>query len=142
MNYQTLNDRFAEFIIGQRLENYDALVVSGVRETYFPQIPDDMFCEMDNDDPQFFSVYARIKGTMEVECVGDFGTHQLAREYATELSGQYGWPVHDTFAHAKEKATAHRLAAMPTNSDMKAVTGFVSLMKVGLKRFLKPWMAT
>lgn len=62
-------------------------------------------CEVDNENPQFFSVYVHLKEG-GVECVGDFGTHLLAGQYAKELSMKYGWPVHDFVETLKQQLAA------------------------------------
>lgn len=125
-----INDRYADSIIGDRHEDYDALEVHGVRnlddakflnhyrcpcgaewsdewscmcndlcpvcdkeiEPYDSEDLSTTVCEVDNEDPEFFSVYAHRKEG-GVECVGDFGTHDLATQYAGELAQKYGWMV-------------------------------------------------
>jgi hypothetical protein len=51
-------------------------------------------CEVDDANPEFFSVYVHVK-TGGVECVGDFATHELATQYAAELAEKYVWPIRD-----------------------------------------------
>ncbi|MDK9702506.1 MAG: hypothetical protein OEL20_05155 [Sulfuritalea sp.] len=54
-------------------------------------------CEVDDENPQFFSVYAHRKEG-GVVCVGDCATAELAMRYASELSATYGWPLGDCAA--------------------------------------------
>lgn len=93
-----LNDRYAESIVGDRFSHYDALEVHGVRDLHAPGDPDGTCCEVDDENPQFYSVYVHIKHDRNaggVECVGDFGVHALALAYANELAQRYRWPVTD-----------------------------------------------
>ena len=101
-----MNSRYAETIIGNSPDAYDALEVHGVRDLNCPGHPAGTACEVDDENPQFVSVYAHLKGG-GVECVGDFATHTLAAEYAAELSKQYGWSITDLLAdHWKGNALA------------------------------------
>ena len=97
-----LNDRYADSIIAGRVEAFDGLEIQGVRNLNVPADPSGTQCEVDNKRPQFFSVYVHV--TFEagggVECVGDFGTHALAEEYAIKLAKKYHWPIRDCYAHA------------------------------------------
>ncbi|NNM52102.1 MAG: hypothetical protein HKM02_07740 [Pseudomonadales bacterium] len=83
-----LDDRYAEAIIGNRQDEYDALEIHGVRNLYLPGDSRGTCCEVDEDNPQFFSVYVHAKAG-GIECVGDFATHNLARSYAKELADKY-----------------------------------------------------
>ncbi len=89
-----LNDRYGDTIIGERHAEYDALQIHGVRDLNLPGNPEGSCCEVDNENPQFFSVYAHMKEG-GVECVGDFATRALAEAYAKELATQYNWPIHN-----------------------------------------------
>ena len=105
-----LNDRYADSIIGEQPDRYDAVEIHGVRDQHAPGDPLGTWCEMDDENPQFFSVYVHFKPsatTGGVECVGDFETHLMAEQYAKELGEKYGWPVHD-YVPAE---VAQRLAA-------------------------------
>ena len=89
-----LNDRYAERIIGDRHAEYDAIEIQGVRDLNLPGDPQGTCCEVNNDRPQFYSVYVHwTEGG--VECVGDMETLALAKEYADELSAQYRWPIYN-----------------------------------------------
>lgn len=97
-----INDGYAETIIGDRAHDYDALEIQGVCDIGDPNDPNGTCCEVDNDNPQFFSVYAHlVRGG--VECVGDFGTHALALKYARILRIQYGWTIFD-YVNSRFKA--------------------------------------
>jgi hypothetical protein len=87
---------YAETIIDDPA-NYDALEIQGVSET--PDtfgMPGETICEVDNDHPNFFSVYAHL-AEGGVECIGDFATVADARTYAAQIVAQYGreWPIED-----------------------------------------------
>lgn len=111
-----LNDRYGETIIGERHDEYDALEIQGVRDHNLPGDPEGSCCEVDNENPQFFSVYAHLREG-GVECVGDFATHILAETYAKELATKYNWPIHDYASRFKEQklmvADAHEKAEQP-----------------------------
>lgn len=95
---KVLNDRYADSIIEDRHHEFDGLEIHGVRDHHAPGDPNGTCCEVDNENPQFFSVYAHLKPTAEyggVECVGDFATHSLAEQYAKELGAKYGWAIFD-----------------------------------------------
>jgi hypothetical protein len=66
---------------------YDGLEIQGVRM-------DVDCCEINNDNPEFFSVYVHmIEGG--VECIGDFATWKDACDYALSVRGLFGWPIDD-----------------------------------------------
>ena len=93
-----LDDRYADSIIGDRAEDYDAIEIHGIRDINETGNPDVTCCEVDDKDPQFFSVHVHLKPKGEnggVECVGDHGTEDLAQEYAQELATKHGWPIHN-----------------------------------------------
>ncbi|WP_211080323.1 hypothetical protein [Burkholderia sp. Tr-862] len=100
---ETMDERFADAIIGSRPERFDALEIQGVSEFVDPSNPDASFCEVDNGSPQFFSVYVHYR-TGGVECVGDHGSHELAAAYANALSETHGWPIYDYVAPAENAA--------------------------------------
>ncbi|WP_420213542.1 hypothetical protein ACN8ZM_40765 (plasmid) [Burkholderia aenigmatica] len=100
---EATDERFADAIIGNRPERFDALEIQGVREFVDPSNPDASFCEVDNESPQFFSVYVHYR-TGGVECVGDHGSHELAAAYANALSEAHGWPIYDYVAPAENAA--------------------------------------
>lgn len=85
-----LNDRYAESIIGDRADDYDALEIHGVRDLNEPGDVNGTCCEVDDENPQFYATYAHLK-MGGIICVGDFGTNLLAEQYARELAEKYGW---------------------------------------------------
>ena len=90
----SINDMYAELIIGDRASHYDGIEVHGVRDLLAGVEGDETACEVDYDDPTFYSVYVHLnEGGMD--CVGDMNTHALALEYANDLSLKYGFPVLD-----------------------------------------------
>lgn len=89
-----LNDRYADAIMRAHEHLYDALEVQGVRDLLAGTGASDTQYEVDNLNPQSFSVYAHIKEG-DADAVGDFSTHQLAADYARELSEQYALRVFD-----------------------------------------------
>lgn len=89
-----LNERYAENIIAGSPERFDALEIQGVRADVSRAA-----CEVDNDNPEFYSVYVHLKAG-GVECVGDFTALPAAQEYAQELATKFNWPVHDFAARS------------------------------------------
>lgn len=90
-----LNDGYAEAFIGPEGEfahRYDAIEVHGVRDLNEPNDQTGTCCEVDDENPQFFSVYLHCRNG-GMECVGDFSTIELAKQYAKDLSRDYGWPA-------------------------------------------------
>lgn len=85
-----LNDRYADTIIGDRADDYDALEIHGVRDLNEPGDVNGTCCEVDDENPQFYATYAHLK-MGGIVCVGDFGTNLLAEQYARELAETYGW---------------------------------------------------
>jgi hypothetical protein len=102
-----INVRYAETIIGSRASEYDALEVHGVRDLNEVHSPEGTACQVDDENPQFFSVYAHVVDG-GVECVGDFSAHAAAVEYAGELSASHGWPVVDHSLAGTVLAQSHR----------------------------------
>ena len=94
-----LHDGYAEKIISNNPEAYDALEIHGVRDLNPLGHPDGTQCEIDEVNPQFFSVYAHLRSDGVagggIECVGDFGEHVAAVAYAAELSEKYHYPAVD-----------------------------------------------
>lgn len=89
-----MNERYAESIIRDRACDYDGIEIHGVRDLAELNDQRNTCCEIDDENPQYFSTYVHLKEG-GVECVGDFATHDLAREYAGELARQYQWKVWD-----------------------------------------------
>lgn len=89
-----VNSRYAESIIAGNPSAYDAIEVHGVRNINDPNDSDETHYEIDDENPELYSVYLHCinSGT---ECVGDFSTHENALAYAKELSSMYSWEVSD-----------------------------------------------
>lgn len=103
-------EKYAESIIGDRAGDYDALEVHGVRDQNAPGDLDGTNFEIDDKNPQSFSVYAHlIEGG--VDCVGDFSEHEAAAGYAAELSKAHGWAVtdHSLASEVAKQAAGHVL---------------------------------
>jgi len=87
-------EKYAESIINGRPEDFDGVEVHGVREEMDVDADHDtIHCEVDDDNPEFFSVYGHlVRGG--VECFGDFPTKAEAEAYAAELLVEYeGWKL-------------------------------------------------
>lgn len=110
--HKEMNCRYAEALIGKHTGLYHGLDIHGVRDQHDPDDPMGTCCEVDDENPQFFSVYARYKpksktGCIEVLCIGDFGTYELAKAYACELSQAYNWPIYDYQVKHKPEIPAY-----------------------------------
>jgi hypothetical protein len=92
-----LNDKYAESIESD-FYKYDGLEIHGVKIIHSSNNPKGTCCEVNEESPFFFSVYVHLKPYDDfggIECVGDFGTHELAKQYAAELATKYEWSVLD-----------------------------------------------
>lgn len=80
---------YAEDIVNNPAD-YDSLEVHGVSEE------EDGYggtaCEIDDENPEFFSVYAHLKQG-GVECIGDFRTTEDAIAYAKEIAALHGYDM-------------------------------------------------
>jgi hypothetical protein len=89
-----MNDRYAETILSFCTHMYDAVEMHGVRDQLAGTGDEGTNFEIDNEHPQFFSVYVHaVDGG--VDAVGDHSTYALAADYARELSTRYQWAVRD-----------------------------------------------
>ena len=73
-------------MIGSELQypaNFDAIEVHGVRDCYTAQ--QITVCEVDDDNPQFFSVYGHLREG-GVDCLEDFEKLADALEYGLALA--------------------------------------------------------
>ncbi|MCE9932695.1 hypothetical protein [Aeromonas salmonicida] len=82
--------RYADEVIDGNPALFDCIEIQGVSNLECEGLGG--ICEVDNDDPDFFSVYlSRVEGG--VACVGDFSDLADAEVYADELSAKYAWGV-------------------------------------------------
>ena len=104
------NQKYAETII-KRPSLYEALEVHGARE-YFNDNETRAYCEIDDKDPDFYSVYIRYHDSPEVECIGDFASPIDANHYAKEISEKYGlnWTINSYPPHELFRPFSGRLA--------------------------------
>lgn len=87
-----VKSQYADSIIAGNPSNFDAIEVHGVRNINDADDPDGTHYEVDDENPELYSVYLHcIEGG--IECVGDFSSNALAEEYASELSVLYSWKV-------------------------------------------------
>lgn len=89
-----VNSRYADAIIDGNPSAYDAIEVHGVRNISEPNDPNGTCFEVDNENPELYSVYLHLV-VGGVECVGDFSTHEKALVYADELASAHSWEVSD-----------------------------------------------
>ncbi|WP_333986793.1 hypothetical protein [Burkholderia cepacia] len=86
--------RYANKLIRGAPDRFDAIEVHGVRQ--FPNATDPArsYCEIDSDNPQFFSVYLHcVEGG--VMCCADLPTRPKALRYARAIARRYCWPLYD-----------------------------------------------
>lgn len=84
--------------LGWEPANFDAIEIHGVRDATPSHLRHlGSCCEMDDEHPEFYSVYLhfRVGHPTEggVDCVGDFTRHADAVAYAELLAESYGWPI-------------------------------------------------
>jgi hypothetical protein len=87
--------KYADSII-KKPHDYESIEVHGVRDSLHQESGTETHIEIDNKNPQFFSVYVRLKEGC-LDCVGDFSLRTDATDYAAEISKGYGfnWPIHN-----------------------------------------------
>ena len=91
---------YAESIITNPAD-YDGLEIHGVRNIFDELSQSERGAvsqyEVDNDNPEFYSVYAHLgpQHSGGVECIGDFATRAEAQRYAEEIAAKYGWRTAD-----------------------------------------------
>nr|WP_223959698.1 hypothetical protein [Burkholderia diffusa] len=86
--------RYANRLIRNDPAGFDAVEIHGVRR--FPDATDpvQICCEVDNDNPSFFSIYLHyVDGG--VMCCADLPTHRRALRYARAVARRYRWPLYD-----------------------------------------------
>jgi len=87
-----VNSRYADSIIAGNPSAFDAIEVHGVRNINDADHPDGTHYEVDDENPELYSVYLHCVGS-GIECVGDFSKHLMAMNYAEELSDLYPWRI-------------------------------------------------
>ncbi|CAG9257994.1 conserved hypothetical protein [Burkholderia diffusa] len=86
--------RYATRLIRKAPGRFDAVEIHGVRQFPDPADPTQSFCEVDDDNPSFFSVYLHcIEGG--VTCCADLPTHRRALRYARAVARRYRWPLYN-----------------------------------------------
>ncbi|MDN7629700.1 hypothetical protein [Burkholderia cenocepacia] len=85
---------YANRLIRDAPGRFDAVEIHGVR--HFPNAADPArtCCEVDDDNPSFFSVYLHFV-TGGVMCCADLPTHLDALHCARVIARRHGWPVYD-----------------------------------------------
>lgn len=86
--------RYANRLIRDAPGRFDAVEIHGVRQ--FPDAVDQArtCCEVDDDNPSFFSVYLHFV-TGGVMCCADLPTHPDALHCAHVVARRHNWPVYD-----------------------------------------------
>lgn len=118
-----VNSKYADPIIAGNPFNYDAIEIHGVRNINDSDDPDGTHYEIDDENPELYSVYLHCVGG-SIECVGNFSSNALAEEYASELSVLYLWKVLH-FAQVlidEEDESAEEL--VPESSDVSTESEF------------------
>ncbi|WP_367188828.1 hypothetical protein [Burkholderia sp. Ed8] len=88
--------RYATRLIRNALGQFDAVEIHGVRQFANPSNPPETCCEVDDDNPSFFSVYLHcVSGG--VACCADLPTHRKALRYAKAIARRCRWPVYDCY---------------------------------------------
>lgn len=98
-------EQYAGSIIAGHEDQYDALEIHGVRNRYAENDPRGTNFEIDEANPEMYSVYAHLKEG-GVDAVGDFGRYERAKQYASRLSADYAWPIHDSVVSSARRASA------------------------------------
>jgi hypothetical protein len=97
MNMKTmtfLNERYADDVIGDGSAEVDSLELHGVRHLESTSSTEQHTAQVDDNNPQFYSVYTRMKSG-EVSCIGDFSLYGDAKDYAEDIGIQFQWPLRD-----------------------------------------------
>lgn len=97
-----VQDRYAEAIVRGNADLYDALEIHGVRDQLAGTGASDTCFEVDNENPQLFSVYVHSIDD-DIDAVGDFSRYDHAEAYARELSVKYGWPFSNSVPDKHKK---------------------------------------
>lgn len=87
-----VNSKYAESIIQNQPDLYDAIELHGVRNINDDSSEEGTHFVVDDESPEQFSVYLHCKEG-GLECVGDFTDYSKATAYAEELSQEYNWKI-------------------------------------------------
>ncbi|WP_425953255.1 hypothetical protein [Ralstonia pseudosolanacearum] len=120
-----LNERYGDQVIEMSPGLFEGLEIQGVRDVHQAGDPTGSCIEVCSDKPQFYSVYAHYKPGVDlggVECVGDFGTHELAVAYAEELSTRHDWRVFD-FVPVQGRTPSAGVGLAASNPALRAISG-------------------
>jgi hypothetical protein len=114
---------------------YDAVEVHGVRDLQEPDRVEKhgTICEVDDDDPQFFSVYAHLREG-GCECIGDFETAADAVAYGMLIGCHYSLPMSIYFDRENrgettgnsERDVAQWYVAAATEAERREMVGSVN----------------
>lgn len=86
-------DLYADSILKGKENSYDGIEIHGVRNTLTGFATVETCYEIDNKNPELFSVYVHQKQGGGIESVADSSDYESAEQYANELSHRYGWPI-------------------------------------------------
>ncbi|WP_175908140.1 hypothetical protein [Burkholderia seminalis] len=100
--------RHATRLIRNAPGQFDAVEIHGVRQFTDASNPAQTCCEVDDDNPSYFSVYLHcVDGG--VACCADLPTHRKALRYAKAIARRYGWPVYNCCPqHSNDTRSAPR----------------------------------
>ncbi|MBN3777327.1 hypothetical protein G3O06_07110 [Burkholderia sp. Ac-20345] len=106
--------RYATRLIRDAPGRFDAVEIHGVRQFPDAADPTRSCCEVDDDNPSFFSVYLHFVAG-GVVCCADLPTHPDAVHCARVIARRHRWPVYDfypaTQTRPSDKHVEHRRQA-------------------------------
>ncbi|WP_175787321.1 hypothetical protein [Burkholderia anthina] len=86
--------RYANRLIRNAPGRFNAIEIRGMRQFPDAADPEQTCCEVDDDNPSFFSIYLHyVDGG--VTCCADMPTHSMAMLCAKATARRYDWPVYD-----------------------------------------------
>lgn len=88
--------RYIRRLIRDTSGQFDAVEIHGVRQFADASDPTQTCCEVDNDNPSFFSVYLHFV-TGGVTCCADLPTHSIALHCASVVARRHDWPLYDCY---------------------------------------------
>ncbi|WP_423378124.1 hypothetical protein [Burkholderia sp. LMG 32019] len=97
--------RYTNRLIRKAPGQFNAVEIHGVRQFPDATDPTRTYCEVDDDNPSFFSIYLHcVEGG--VTCCADLPTHSAALFCANAVADRHRWPVYD---------------CIPSNNDTRLV---------------------